>query len=121
ADRPDVRRASGHGGPTPRPGQPRGPPPPWRWRETCSRWKLPEDGMSRLKQAWLMVPCALAGLASCGRGGSTTTASGPLCVDDPGPAPMRRLTRFEYGRSLADLTGVDPSVARKLPPDEETM
>jgi hypothetical protein len=34
---------------------------------------------------------------------------------------MRRLTRFEYGRSLADLTGVDPSVAQKLPPDEETM
>jgi hypothetical protein len=34
---------------------------------------------------------------------------------------MRRLTRFEYGRSLADLTGVDPSVADTLPPDEETM
>ena len=42
-------------------------------------------------------------------------------MDDPGPAPMRRLTRFEYGRSLADLTGVDPSVAQALPPDEETM
>jgi hypothetical protein len=77
--------------------------------------------MSRLKQGWLIVPCALAGLVGCGRGGSTTTTSAPLCANAPGPAPMRRLTRFEYGRSLADLTGVDPSVAQKLPPDEETM
>jgi hypothetical protein len=67
--------------------------------------------------------CGLAGLLGCGRGGTTTTttASAPLCATDPGPAPLRRLTRFEYGRSLADLTGVDPSIAADLPPDEETM
>ena len=40
---------------------------------------------------------------------------------DPGPAPLRRLTRFEYGRTLADLTGVDPSIAASLPPDEESL
>jgi hypothetical protein len=75
--------------------------------------------MSRLKQPWFLLSCALAGLLGCGRGGSTTTTtSAPLCATDPGPAPMRRLTRFEYGRSLADLTGVDPSVAQSLPPDE---
>ena len=34
---------------------------------------------------------------------------------------MRRITRFEYGRTIADLTGVDPSVAQALPPDEETL
>src|SRR5207302_1636817 len=40
---------------------------------------------------------------------------------DPGPAPLRRITRFEYGRTLFDLTGVPPSVADQLPPDEETL
>jgi hypothetical protein len=54
-------------------------------------------------------------------GGGTTTQTTPLCATDPGPAPLRRITRFEYGRTLADLTGVDPAVAQKLPPDEETL
>ena len=52
---------------------------------------------------------------------ATTTAGAPLCAASPGPAPLRRITRFEYGRALADLTGVDPSIAQNLPPDEETM
>ena len=38
----------------------------------------------------------------------------------PGPAPLRRLTRFEIGRSLADVMGVDPALAGDLPPDEES-
>jgi len=80
--------------------------------------------MSRLKRPWMAAPLAFAGLVGChgsGGGGTTTTVSAPLCATDPGPAPMRRLTRFEYGRSLADLTGVDPSISAGLPPDEETM
>jgi hypothetical protein len=78
--------------------------------------------MFRSKRPWLVTSCALAALAGCGKsGGTTTTTSGPLCASDPGPAPLRRLTRFEYGRSLAALTGIDPSIADKLPPDEETM
>jgi len=65
----------------------------------------------------------LAALPAChGGGGATTTTTGsPLCAADPGPAPLRRITRFEYGRALADLTGVNPAVAQNLPPDEETM
>ncbi|MFL5308293.1 MAG: DUF1592 domain-containing protein [Polyangia bacterium] len=31
------------------------------------------------------------------------------------------MTRFEYGRAMADLTGADPSIALNLPPDEESM
>lgn len=38
-----------------------------------------------------------------------------------GPAPLRRITRFEYGRSVADLTGVDAATSLSLPPDEETL
>jgi hypothetical protein len=58
--------------------------------------------------------------AACG-GGGNVSASSPLCTADPGPAPLRRMTRFEYGRTLADLTGVDPSIAGSLPPDEESL
>jgi hypothetical protein len=68
-----------------------------------------------LLAAALLVPVA------CGGGGGTTTTGAPLCAADPGPAPLRRITRFEYGRTIADLTGVEPSVAETLPPDEETM
>jgi Protein of unknown function (DUF1588)/Protein of unknown function (DUF1592)/Protein of unknown function (DUF1587)/Protein of unknown function (DUF1595)/Protein of unknown function (DUF1585) len=56
----------------------------------------------------------------CG-GDGTSQESFPLCADDPGPAPLRRMTRFEYGRTISDLTGVAVSVADKLPPDEETL
>ena len=71
-----------------------------------------------------LVAAAVLALVACsgkGSGGGTTTQTSPLCAADPGPAPLRRITRFEYGRTIADLTGVDPSVAQALPPDEETL
>jgi len=71
----------------------------------------------------LVAATALA-LGACGGKGSgsgTTTQAAALCAADPGPAPLRRITRFEFGRTIADLTGVDPSVAQTLPPDEETL
>jgi len=74
-------------------------------------------------QSSLVLATALA-LGGCGgkaSDGGTTTQTSPLCAADPGPAPLRRITRFEYGRTIADLTGVDPSVAQTLPPDEETL
>jgi len=60
---------------------------------------------------------ALAALlvVACG-GDGTQRESFPLCADDPGPAPLRRITRFEYGRTIADLTGLPSSVADQLPP-----
>ena len=74
-------------------------------------------------QAALVAGAVLALGACSGKasGGGTTTQTSPLCAADPGPAPLRRITRFEYGRTIADLTGVDPSVAQALPPDEETL
>ena len=73
-------------------------------------------------QSTLVAASALALGACTGKAsGGTTTQTAPLCAADPGPAPLRRMTRFEYGRTIADLTGVDPSVAQKLPPDEETL
>ena len=38
-----------------------------------------------------------------------------LSSKDPGPFVLRRLTKMEYGNTLRDLFGVDPSVARELP------
>ncbi|MBN8248662.1 MAG: DUF1592 domain-containing protein [Verrucomicrobia bacterium] len=38
-----------------------------------------------------------------------------LSPRDPGPIVMRRLTRVEYGNTLRDLYGVDPSIADGLP------
>lgn len=40
-----------------------------------------------------------------------------LSQKDPGPFVIRRLTKVEYGNTLHDLLGVDPSVARDLPDD----
>jgi hypothetical protein len=60
-------------------------------------------------------------VASCAGGDKKTTVSAPLCADAPGPAPLRRQTRFEYGRTLHDLTGVDAAIADNLPPDEESL
>ncbi len=38
-----------------------------------------------------------------------------LSSKDPGPFVLRRLTKMEYGNTLRDLFGADPSVARELP------
>lgn len=38
-----------------------------------------------------------------------------LSPEDPGPFVIRRLTKAEYGNTLKDLLGVDPSVASELP------
>src|SRR4030095_13940454 len=74
--------------------------------------------MLRRCSALIVLPALLA--AGCG-GDETSQATFPLCADDPGPAPLRRITRFEYGRSIADLTGAPTTVAEQLPPDEETL
>ncbi len=80
--------------------------------------------LTRFATQPILVAVIALGLGACSgkaSGGGTTTQTSPLCAADPGPAPLRRITRFEYGRTIADLTGVDPSVAQTLPPDEETL
>lgn len=55
---------------------------------------------------------------------SEDSASLAVCTtpsDAAAPTPLRRLTRFEYGRSINALTGADPELAHRLPPDEESF
>ena len=56
----------------------------------------------------------LLALPACGGSEDTTTQVSGLCGAELGPAPLRRITRFEYGRTLADLTGVPPTIADLL-------
>jgi hypothetical protein len=74
--------------------------------------------MARRLSVLIALPVVLS--AACG-GDGTSRESFPLCADEPGPAPLRRLTRFEYGRTISDLTGDAAAVADQLPPDEETL
>jgi len=70
-----------------------------------------------------LVACAASRAKPDSEGPSTDTEA-PLCAADDGglgTAPLRRLTRFEYGRTLADLTGAAASVADELVPDEESF
>ncbi len=76
------------------------------------------------QQGWFVgVPLLLAvagGPLAC-KSSNAPAKGPPLCTAlAPGPAPLRRLTRFEIGRSLADVMGVDPALAGDLPPDEES-
>jgi hypothetical protein len=81
------------------------------------------NATSRTRFAVTAAALSALALGACHGGGAATgEVAIPLCATtNLGPAPLRRLTRFEYGRTLADLTGADPSVADTLPPDEETL
>jgi hypothetical protein len=74
---------------------------------------------------------ATVAASGCGGGGSSPSPMplpdpAALCAAgsrDPGPSPMRRLTRTEYGRTLRDLLAAAPGGAALvdvsgLPPDE---
>jgi len=76
----------------------------------------------RVRRFRLTACLILMALDGChGGDGTTVRAGAPLCATEQAPAPLRRMTRFEYGRALADLTGAAPSIAQNLPSDEETM
>ena len=62
-------------------------------------------------------------VAACGghRADATAIQVVPTCTTELRPAPLRRITRFEYGRAVADLTGVDPATSLSLAPDEESL
>lgn len=67
---------------------------------------------------------ALSLLSGCESGAETPSpAAAPLadvrCRDDaPSPAPLRRLTRFEYENTLHQVFGADLVVLDLFPPDE---
>ena len=51
-----------------------------------------------------------------------TPSVGPLCVThDPGPSPLRRLTRTEYAQTVDDLLGPGVLDVSRLPPGERAL
>jgi len=86
------------------------------------------DRMRARSVVLLAAAWAAAALAACGGGGDDDkgkeppSVSGPICtggIEDPGPAPIRRLTRFEYDATIRDLLGDDSKPAANFPPEEE--
>jgi hypothetical protein len=61
-----------------------------------------------------------SGDPTAGAAGSSGSSAGDACasVTDVGSAPLRRLTRTEYERVVADVFGVTGSVSAGLAPDE---
>lgn len=52
-----------------------------------------------------------------GQGGESSA----VCTGDPGPSPIRRLTRFEYDNTVRDLLGDTSHPARSFPAEEEAF
>jgi Protein of unknown function (DUF1592)/Protein of unknown function (DUF1588)/Protein of unknown function (DUF1587)/Protein of unknown function (DUF1595)/Protein of unknown function (DUF1585) len=76
---------------------------------------------------------ATGGAATAGgSGGSVTAGNGGVvppptaneCADaktlNPGPSPVRRLNRFEYNNTIADLLGDDSAPANEFPLEEQS-
>lgn len=68
---------------------------------------------------------ASAVLASCTSADAPPppgTSQAPLCKHvEPGKAPLRRLTRFEYDNTVRDLLGDDTHPASQFPPEEQAL
>jgi hypothetical protein len=79
------------------------------------------------KARWygLAVGAALAAAACTSDKAEPPTANVPLdltCPDAPlSPAPLRRLTRFEYANAVRDVFGVDLPIADLFPRDEVAL
>lgn len=76
----------------------------------------------------LLVSAALGGAvfgAGCvgniGDGDATDQGKSPLCkaTPQPGEAPLRRLTRYEYDNTLRDLLGDVTAPGESFPPDQK--
>jgi len=84
----------------------------------------PSASLAGLALAGALFTACASSSSPDGRGEPRGSASAPLCSAEDGSlgtAPLRRLTRFEYGRTVSDLAGVSPSVADELPPDEKSL
>ncbi|MBC8133978.1 MAG: DUF1592 domain-containing protein, partial [Deltaproteobacteria bacterium] len=65
---------------------------------------------------------AFAACSSSPEGKDQPPKLGPLCATrDPGPSPLRRLTRIEYARTVRDLIGPGLLDSSGLPPDERAL
>jgi Protein of unknown function (DUF1592)/Protein of unknown function (DUF1588)/Protein of unknown function (DUF1587)/Protein of unknown function (DUF1595)/Protein of unknown function (DUF1585) len=69
---------------------------------------------------WLSLGLAAS---ACQSGDDVAPAAAPLCgvEPSPGPAPARRLTRWEYNNTVRDLLGDATRPADAFPADEEAL
>lgn len=79
--------------------------------------------LGQLGIACLLAPSLASALSGCGQGASAPAPPlkivAPVCVTrDPGPSPLRRLTRREIASSLDALLGPGVVDASVLPADE---
>lgn len=80
-----------------------------------------------MRRAALVLALPLTVLACIGQIGDppdgVTVVEEPLCgeVLRPGPAPVRRMTRFEYNNTVRDLLGDDTSPASDFGAEEEAL
>ena len=80
--------------------------------------RLPPHPVVRFAVALALAACSGGRGAPSGTGGAS---GGPNCQDhaiQPGPSPMRRLTRFEYNNTVRDLLGDTTRPADAFPPEE---
>src|SRR4051812_28322269 len=70
--------------------------------------------------ALALAPGMLAapGCASDPGPGTGSKSQAACATRDPGPAPVRRLTRFEYDNTVRDLLGDGSHPSMAFPPDE---
>ena len=79
------------------------------------------------RRAFAALGLVAAASSACSSGSGKSMATpppvvGPLCTTrDPGPSPLRRLTRVEYGRTMDDLLGAGVLDSARLPPDERAL
>jgi len=72
--------------------------------------------------ACIGAACGTGRIGEPGDGEQGPVSTAPLCtggIEDPGPSPIRRLTRFEYNATVRDLVGDDTQPARNFPSEEE--
>lgn len=69
-----------------------------------------------------VLASACAGVIGDPEAEERNTSTAPVCsggIADPGPSPIRRLTRFEYDATIRDLLGDDSAPSKNFPSEEE--
>ncbi len=82
-------------------------------------------GLATASCAQTAAPGSAGQPAAGAGGGGTAAVPDPTNSDcqalSPGPSPLRRLTRFEYNNTVADLLGDSSAPANRFPPEEQSL
>jgi hypothetical protein len=78
---------------------------------------------SRSSRSLVLVLAALVAAGCMGKVGDGVGQNGdPICLaPDPGPSPIRRMTRVEYNNTIRDLLGDETRPADTFAPEEEAL